>query len=596
MSLMADLKTPQDCKSLTPQQMEVLAGEIREFLIDSISKSGGHIGANLGVIELTIALHYVFDFGERGLLDRLLFDVGHQGYTHKILTGRKEMFSSLNSVGGMSRFISDRESPFDSMDASHGGTAISIGVGLAMSKWKNEEVGKIVVVVGDGAFGEGMSMEALNFAPEYPLPLVIVINDNGMSIPPSIGGFNKIFSNDDWQSNCKSWFEGLGFKYVSVEDGHDISALTDVFGSVSREIHPVVVHVKTHKGKGLSIADDHPYKLHFSLPFDPVTGDGVSAAPTGKTFTKVVEEELRAILSNNGQSYVLTPSTPYASGIESLLEEYPNRVFDVGMAEQHAVGMAAGLSMAGNEVYACFQSTFLQRSIDQLIHDLCWPNRDVTIISSRSGFAGFDGPTHHGIYDNGLLASLPGLKVFYAGTESDLRDILRARSGKSLPTILGPLVILHPYEAIPPLIEIANYKSSSAPLTDCNLVSVEGDDLIVTTGNCLMTAFELQDELAKRGSNFSIVDLRWISPLPEESLGPLLARAQKVIVIEEGFVRTGIGVRLCEFAHRRRYPCHVLVNAIECDFCSAGDKLHLLSEAKIDTESILARAKNCWGI
>ena len=415
-----------DLKNMSLMELESLAAEIRNYLIDAISETGGHIGANLGVIELTIALHTFFDINK----EPLVFDVGHQGYTHKLLTGRKDAFSSLNRFGGMSRFLTRLESEHDILDASHAGTSISTATGMAYANMMKGSSDAVVAIVGDGSLVEGMAFEGLNYSVEKNLPLIIVINDNGMAIAPNIGGIKNLFSGDNWAATSRSWFESMGFAYESVSDGHNINEILNVFSMARKHLQSktVVVHVKTEKGRGLSIAKNHPYKLHFSMPFDPNSGEGVSATPIGESYQAVVGDVLTEFMKNSENVYALTPATPYASGIEDLMKNFPDRAIDVGMAEQHAVGMAAGLSIKGMNVFACFQATFMQRAIDQIFHDICYPQVPITIISARSGFSGYDGPTHHGIYDFGFLRSLPNINIFYAGTKRDLRAILLNRN------------------------------------------------------------------------------------------------------------------------------------------------------------------------
>jgi len=598
MTILETLTAPTDIKKLTSTALKNLAREIREFLISSISQTGGHIGANLGVIELTIALHHAFDIQPSATAegDCILFDVGHQGYTHKLLTGRKASFASLNQIGGMSRFVSHHESDYDLMEASHAGTAIPIACGLAYSKMKKGQQGNVIAFVGDGSMVEGMAFEGLNFSAEYPLPLFIVINDNGMSIPPNLGALHKLFSAPDWQQRCTAWFEGMGFGYVPVDDGHDMSkllagiALAKQKRSGTEPASPMIIHVKTEKGRGLALADGHPYKLHFSMPFNPETGEGIAATLTGKTFQGIVGDMLMKRMALDDTVYALTPATPYASGVEALMQAYPDRAIDVGMAEQHAVGMAAGLAMAGNKVFMCFQSTFMQRSWDQLFHDICFPYHPVTIISARSGFAGFDGPTHHGIYDFGLLRSLPDIKIFYAGTTRDLEAIIDARAREAD----GPMIVLHPYETVPQ--DEAQYLPSNVtPLEEVEVICQGEDGLIIAVANQLQTAMTLRDKLAKEQQlKFQVINLRWLKPLPLHSLLPLLKQHNKVISLEEGQKDNGIGVAINQVIRDQRLDCDLLVSALEQGIMPAGDKQSLSKMGHIDSESVYQQALARW--
>ncbi|MBO2600087.1 1-deoxy-D-xylulose-5-phosphate synthase [Shewanella algae] len=600
MAILETLRVPADIKDLGLNELESLATEIRQFLISNISKTGGHIGANLGVIELTIALHHAFDIRplEDKDCDAILFDVGHQGYTHKLLTGRMSSFASLNQIGGMSRFVSHHESDFDLMEASHAGTAIPIACGLAYSKMKQRQGGSVIAFIGDGSMVEGMAFEGLNFSAEYPLPLYIVINDNGMSIPPNLGALHKLFSAPDWQQRSRAWFEGMGFGYVAIDDGHNLSKLLQGMdeakqkGTMASHSTPVVIHVKTKKGRGLALADNHPYKLHFSMPFDPETGAGVAATLTGKTFQGIVGDTLMKKMAADDSLYALTPATPYASGVEALMKAFPDRAIDVGMAEQHAVGMAAGLAMAGNKVFMCFQSTFMQRAWDQLFHDLCFPQHPVTVVSARSGFAGFDGPTHHGIYDFGLLRSLPDVKIFYAGTGRDLEAIINARAQHAE----GPMIVLHPYETVPDN-ESDYLPADLTPLDEVEVICQGKDGLIIAVANQLQTAMALRDKLANEQQlQFQVVNLRWLKPLPLPSLRPLLRQHDKVISLEEGQKDNGIGVAINQVIRDQRLNCDLLVNALEQGILPAGDKLSLAKMTQIDADSVYRQVLARWNI
>ena len=362
-----------------------IADQIRQFLIQTVSQTGGHIGTNLGVVELTLALHYVFDINN----DKLIFDTGHQGYTHKLLTGRLNDFSTLNQENGMSRFLSTKENENDLIEASHAGTAISIASGYAydffLNKKKNTQA---VAIVGDGALVEGMSFEGLNFGTSENLPLVIIINDNGMAIPEKYW-WNQIWerSGENWKEKSEGFFRGLGYQWASVADGHNISELVNVLSNVKKaRISQLFVMLKQQKEKGLEISKKHPYKLHFSMPFDPESGEGTSAIPAGVSYTIKAGEAIQKSMKENEDLLVLTPSTPYASALDDVLRTYPDRCVDVGMAEQHLLGMAVGLSKQGRDVFACYQSTFLQRAFDQILHDISYMDVPITILSVRSAF------------------------------------------------------------------------------------------------------------------------------------------------------------------------------------------------------------------
>jgi 1-deoxy-D-xylulose-5-phosphate synthase len=586
--MLDEIKSPLDIKRYSIAELQLLSDEIRNFLIDSISKTGGHIGANLGVVELTVALHYVFD----APADKIIFDTGHQGYTHKLLTGRKERFKTLNEIDGMSRFLSKCESPFDIIEASHAGTAIPIATGFALSNKLNNKKEYVIAFVGDGALVEGMSAEGLNFAVASNLPMIIVINDNGMSIPPNIGAIKNLFSGADWQEKSRAHFSGMGFRYIAVDDGHDLNKLISAFLAVKSiyDDGAIIVHVKTEKGRGLAIAKNHKYKLHFSMPFDPVTGQGSSPLPAGKSFAKVGALKLNEVMRSDSDVIAITPATPYASDLDQCLADFPERVIDVGMAEQQAMGLAAGLALAGKKPFVCYQSTFMQRAFDQIIHDACYMNLPITILCVRSGFAGFDGPTHHGIYDISYLRGLPNLKLFYPGHSSDLEAMIEARAKDPA----GPMIILYPYENVPN--DEDGYKEDKLDIRKPQVVYSGADGYILTVGNRLETALTLRVLLQESGKDFGVINIRWLKPLPSDWLEETIKKVPDAITLEENIIDAGFGSLITELICRNNLNCRIFCSAIEKDFIKAGDKKTLSENSGIDAQSIFQRLKNVWNL
>lgn len=580
------INSPKDLKGLTQDELIMLADEIRIFLIDTISKTGGHIGTNLGVIELTIALNYVYSMPE----DKIIFDTGHQGYTHKLITGRKNLFKTLNKSNGMSRFLARSESTYDLIDASHAGTAISIASGMALSKTAKKTRESIVAIVGDGALVEGMSSEALNYIVERNLPMVIVINDNGMSIPVNVGGIKNLFAGSDWEEKSKHYFEGLGYKYLFVKDGHKIENLVNVFEIAKDMSHnnSVIVHVKTEKGKGLEIAQKHKYKMHFSMPFDPITGEGSSPVPTGKTYATVAGDKLCDLMGRAPDVVIITPSTPYASGIDSCFELYPERTIDVGMAEQQAIGLAVGLALRGMKPFVCYQSTFMQRAFDQIMHDIAFMNLPITLLGVRSGFAGYDSATHHGIYDLSYLRSVPNLKIFYPGTSHELKKIIEMRVLKPD----GPLLILYPYEGVREDEDM--YHSKDPKLENAEVIYRSDTGYILSVGNTLGSAIELRQLLLNENIDFGIVNVRWINPLPKDQLLSLLKTIKYTVTTEENVLDGGFGSSIAELIVDNELSCNLLRSGIEKSFVGPGSKNELCKETKIDADSILQNIKKRW--
>ena len=565
-----------EIKTYKTEKLQLLAADIRKFLIESISQTGGHIGANLSVIELTIALHYCFDISE----DKLLFDTGHQGYTHKLLTGRKDLFTTLNSPEGMSRFISRQESDYDILDASHAGTAISTASGIALAQARQNKSAYCIAIVGDGAFTEGESLEGLNYIIESDAPPIIVINDNGMAIAPNLGAIHQMFSSENWIEHCQSWFSNLGFNYFSVENGHDIESLICIFEKAKRinRNQPVVIHIKTEKGKGLEIAKNHKYKMHFSLPFNAQTGQGSAPTTQGKTFARIAGDKLYECIKNDPDIHAITPATPYASELDNIFESFPHQITDCGMAEQHALSMAAGLAIQGLKSVVCIQSTFLQRALDQIIHDIAFPQLNVTLLVVRSGFAGYDGPTHHGIYDLAFLQGIPHLKIFYAGTEYDLQNIIETR----LTQPSQPMAILYPYEIAT---ELPGYKAN--PDLNCIDIIEPGKDIcLLTLANCLPTAIEVREKLLNNGIDIGIINIRWIKPLKTEQILKAVSKCHTVVSLEEHVSTNGIGVTLSALFSDNNINVRFVRFAISDSFVPAGDKPDLQMRTGIDSNSI----------
>ena len=583
---MDDIKCPDDLNDLSINDLKSLANEIRSFIIDSVSKTGGHIGTALGVVELTIALHHIFSMPK----DTIIYDTGHQGYTHKILTGRKNMFKTLNQFNGMSRFIKRAESKYDIIDASHAGTAISIASGIAFENKLKKKSEYVIAFIGDGALVEGMSAEGLNYCVDKKLPLIIVLNDNGMAIPVNVGGIKNLTSGKDWEEKSKAYFNGLGYKYLAVRNGHDIGLLVDAFKNAKKMYKEgaIVVHVKTEKGKGLSIAKNHKYKMHFSMPFNPKTGEGTSPVPTGKTYASVAGKKLYNLLKNNKDMIVITPSTPYASGLDDCLNDFPERVIDVGMAEQHALGMASGLALRGLKPFVCYQSTFMQRVLDQIIHDVCFMNLPVTILAVRSGFAGMDSPTHHGIYDISYLRGLPNLKIFYPGTSRDLELIIEKRAKNPE----GPMVILYPYDKVTDN-EIGYYDKSKT-IDHAQIIYHGVDGYILSVGNTLNTSFELIKLLKSNNLDFGLVNIRWLKPIPKKQIIDIIKSTKKIITTEENVIEGGFGSSIAELIVDNNLDCEILRSAITQNFVEPGDKIELEKETLIDSKSILRKMMEKW--
>jgi 1-deoxy-D-xylulose-5-phosphate synthase len=587
-SLAADLATltPARIRAATFTELAELAAKIRKFLVDSTAATGGHIGANLGTIELSLALHHVFESPE----DKIIWDTGHQGYTHKIVTGRAGRFHTLNSFGGMSRFLTKTESEHDIIEASHGGTSISVALGIALAKALKGDTRSVVAVIGDGSLAEGLAFEGLNHAAvAVHTNLVIVVNDNGYAISPGFGALhNYLQTLKPGQREPEALFTALGFDYIGPVDGHNIEAVAKALERANESTQIPIVHVKTEKGHGWKPADAHPYRLHFSFPFDPQTGtprEGTAYTGYQDVAAAVIGEEME----RDDRIVAITPSTLYASGLTPVFKRFPDRCFDPGMEEQHAMTMTVGFALERYKPVVVFQSTFMQRAFDQLVHDVCFGNLPTLILAVRSGFAGYDNPTHHGIYDFAYWRGVPNLKVLYPKDRYELERMVRDQ----LRDLKQPTIIAMPYgpvDEIDPAVLDEPIAQFARPQT-----VLEGKDLtIVAVGHKFRVAREAAERMRKKGIECGLVNLRYVKPLPEDALTDILGRALRVVTIEEGVLDGGVGSAVAALVADRRLKCEVLRIGVPCAFVEPGSQDELSKLHGLDADGILKRVREFW--
>lgn len=570
--LLNTLRSPEDLKKIAPGQLAELATQIREFLIRSVAKTGGHLGPNLGVVELTIALHRVFDSPR----DVLLFDTGHQSYVHKLLTGRIEGFEKLRQRGGTAGYPNRRESEHDVIENSHASTALSWGDGISRAfALKGVKERSVVVVVGDGALTGGMAWEALNnIAATKDRSLVILVNDNERSYSPTIGGISTYLTTLratrgyerflEWGKNVlektpvvgqpifetlhgmkkgikdiiapQGMFEDLGLKYLGPVDGHDIEAMENILRAARDFGGPVIVHAITEKGRGFAPAiNDQAEKFHAVGPVDPETGE--SLASSGKTWTSIFSDELLAIGRERPELVAITAAMLGPTGLDKFAEEFPDRTFDVGIAEQHAVASAAGLAFGGMHPVVALYSTFLNRAFDQLLLDVSLHSAGVTFVLDRSGITGDDGPSHHGMWDLALTGIVPNLKVAAPRDGARLQELLReATSIQNQPTALrfpkGSVVADIPAFERRDGIDVL-YRGESA------------DVLVVSIGAMAAIAVEAAAQAYREGVGVTVIDPRWVKPLAPAII-TMAQRYSHVVVIEDGIRHGGIGSTLAE--------------------------------------------------
>lgn len=574
------LEGPAALRAASIPALEDLAAQVRCFLLDRISQTGGHIGANLGTVELTIALHACFD----SPIDHLLFDTGHQGYTHKLLTGRAALFPTLNRYGGMNRFLTPKESPHDPIEASHAGTAISVGLGLALAKRIAGDPSYVVATVGDSAFVEGVSLEAFNHAVVEQTRLVIVLNDNGYAISPGFGGLHEALRDDD---RARSLFESWGADYLGPVDGHSIRDLKEALETARETSGLSVVHARTVKGRGFAPADEHPFRLHFSFPFDAETGAPSEPPPTVPTYPDVVAEVLEQHMASHPKSVCITPSTLYATGLAGVFARYPERCLDPGMEEQHALSMCVGLSLAGFLPIIAYQSTFLQRAFDQILHDVAFANRPCLMLSYRSGFSGYDNPTHHGIYDIAYLRPIPNLRIYYPKDRWEAQAMVRA----ILEGIEGPVLVMMPYGPVDS-IDPAIAESRDGSVLSPEIVRQGEDVAIVAVGNKVRACLDAADRLAAEGLSARVINLRQLKPLPEEALLASLSGVAHVVTVEEAVLDGGVGSAVASLLFARgRADMRLLQLGLPACFVEAGSQVELERIHGLDGPGIAARIR-----
>ncbi len=612
MGYLEHIDGPGDIKRLSIPELKILATEIRQEVYRVTSINGGHFASNLGSVELTLALHYVYD----SPTDQIVWDVGHQGYPHKIVTGRRDQFSTIRKEGGLSGFLQREESEHDAFGAGHASTSISAGFGMAMGRYIQGQPGRVVSVIGDGALTGGMAFEALNNAGSYDLPFLVVLNDNEMSIAPNVGALPKYLSRvrtDERYEKAKRLYERLiknapkgdfflelskrsmdafkefvyhtmiweelGFTYVGPVDGHDLDELISTFRHVRDLDGPVMVHAVTVKGKGFDWAEDDPFQHHAAK----VKSSG-AAVPTPPKYQDVFGQALAALARDDSRIVAITAAMPDGTGLLEFAEEHPERFFDVGIAEQHAVTFAAGLATRGLRPVATIYSTFLQRAYDQIIHDVCIQNLPVVFAMDRSGFVGDDGRTHHGVFDFSYLRCLPNIVIMAPKDEMELRDMVKT----AIDYVDGPTAIRYPrgsgvgtQDVRPPV---------SLPIGRAELLRDGKDVAIVAVGSRVITAENAAALLAERGVSAAVVNARFVKPLDEDLVLRLAREIGALITIEENVAAGGFGSAVLELLAREgfRIPVHTI--GIPDRIFDHASQESLRKQAGIDVQDLVEAA------
>lgn len=617
-NLLDKINSPADVKKLSDEQLKQLAAEIRQLLIKVISHTGGHLAPNLGVVELTLALHKVFTTPQ----DKLVFDVGHQAYIHKIITGRREQFPTLRQYGGLSGFPKRCESEHDAFGTGHSSTSISAALGMAAARDLQGEDYNVVAIIGDGSMTGGMAFEALNNAGTLHKKMVVVLNDNEMSISKNVGAmsdylyhlrtgetYNKIKNDiEGWLKNMEfgtdvlkairrlkgsvkylmvptSIFEELGFTYLGPVDGHDIHGLIEVLQAAKKIDGPVMVHVLTKKGKGYKPAEESPNKFHGTGPFEIATGKKITNPAAPISYTEVFGKTITELADSDKKIVGLTAAMPDGTGLNIFAQAHPDRFFDVGIAEQHAVTAAAGMAAAGMKPVTAIYSTFMQRAYDSILHDICMQKLHVTMCLDRAGLVGDDGYTHHGVFDYAYLRSIPNMTIMAPKDENELRHML-----KTALSFNGPISVRYPrgsgvgVDITEPMHELPIGKAE---------VLREGKELCFwAIGSMVQSAVQAADKLMEHGIDAGVVNMRFAKPLDKELLIEHAKRYGKLVTLEEGVLAGGVGSEVLEILDDAGLlqQCAVLRLGIPDEFVTHGDKKLLFRDLGLDTDAIVQKA------
>ena len=606
------IQKENDIKELSDEELKILASEIRQFLIEKISDTGGHLASNLGVIELTMALHLFLDLPK----DKLIWDVGHQSYTHKLLTGRKEGFDQLRKYGGMSGFPKRKESECDCFDTGHSSTSISAGLGYAHAREITGENYKVVSVIGDGALTGGMAFEALNNAARLKSNLVIVLNDNQMSISKNVGGMSNYLGNirtntnytglkEDVENRLRSMshignvladhikgakdivkrlfvpgmlFEDMGITYIGPIDGHDVRQMVNAFENASKLQKAVIVHVCTKKGKGYLPAENDPSAFHGVAPFKPSDGS-LKNKEKQLTYTSVFSKKIVELADRDENIAAISAAMPSGTGLSAMAAKYPDRFFDVGIAEEHAVTFAAGLAAMGMKPVVAIYSTFFQRAYDQIIHDVCIGKLPVVFAVDRAGLVGSDGETHQGIFDISYFNSMPNMTVMAPKNVWELDKMLEFAVNFD-----GPIAVRYPrgkaYTGLDEFTDNIEYGKSE-------VIAKGGDIALIAVGSMVETAWEVKKLLEDKGVDVSVVNARFIKPIDEAMLSETVSRHHFIVTMEEGILTGGFGQSVSHWCQENAKDMSVIKNiALPDKFIEHGSVDLLKKKYEIDALSI----------
>lgn len=615
--------SPKDIRNLSVPDLKTLCSEIREYMVDVISQIGGHFGGGLGTVELTVALHRVFDTPT----DQIVWDTGHQAYPHKIVTGRRDQLGTIRQLKGISGFLKRSESEYDAFGAGHASTSISAALGIAIANDVYKTNKKVVAVIGDGAMTGGMAYEAMNNSGMLKSNLIVVLNDNQMSIAPNVWQISKYFTEmishpeynrfkgaiwdltgklDNFGDRIRKvaarvehgikaivtpgmLFEALGFRYFGPINGHNINQLVKIFQQVKELNGPILVHVLSEKGKGYKPAEGHIQRLHASTPFDKITGQAIKKAGTPQAYTTIFGKALVEIAKSNPKVVGITAAMPDGTGLDILQKELPDKYYDVGIAEEHAVTFAAGLATQGVIPVVAIYSTFLQRAFDQIIHDVALQKLHVVFVLDRAGLVGADGPTHHGTFDLSYLRMIPGMVIMSPKDEAELRDMLfTATNYKN-----GPIALRYPRGSALGVELKEGFNEISIGRSE--LIKSGEDVAILAVGNMTEYAKNASLFLSENGINSEIINMRFIKPLDTDRLDDIAKRFDNIVTLEENSLVGGFGSGVLEYFSDKNYKNNILRIGLPDKFIDHGTQEELHNLIEIDPVGISKKIKDFCG-
>ena len=622
MRFISEINSPADLRQLRVEDLQEVADELRAFIIDTCSRVGGHTGASLGAVEIAVAMHYVFDTPS----DRLVWDVGHQAYAHKILTGRRDELHTIKQHGGLSGFLRRDESEYDTFGAGHASTSLSAALGMAIARDIKKEDFHVCALIGDSSLAGGMAMEAVNQAGHLKSRLIVLLNDNEMSIAPAVGALsrylNRIKEAQSYQhlkeeigdvlgsvpgigrhlrNAAKSVKDAiaaavlpgalvneLGFKYIGYVDGHNVPMLVAALEEAKKvDDGPVIVHALTTKGKGFPNPEKNYYAYHATGPFDPKTGlPYKSSKAVAPTYTQVFGETMCELMAKDDKIVALTAAMPDGTGVDKILEKFPNRAFDVGIAEQHAITFCAGMACEGLKPVAAIYSTFLQRAFDQIIHDVCLQGLNVTFAMDRAGIVGADGPTHHGLLDIAYLRGYPNIVLMAPKDEGEMRDMILTAVEHP-----GPAAIRYPrgngfgvdISAAPKKIEIGK----------AEILRSGADAAIIAYGSMVDPALDAASRLAKDGVEATVINARFVKPLDAETILETARNHRLIVTVEEAYLAGGFGSAVMELLeqHELLENTGIIRMGVPDEIITHGDPKFLLGEYGLDADGIFNKVK-----